>query len=460
MKKIIVVAFILALPVTLLSAQQVLTLDDCIQTALQNNPEIHKAASNLRIVKAGKLQSYSNILPSLSMYAAPSRYYRAPSTYEGFVPVGRDPVTNDIIQKKAVVTNPANTTVNYSAGLNWNQNLWDTGRWWNQIRSSEAGVRASEYAAENTVMTTVLTVKERYYELLKAIVQLSVLEEAVEVAQEQLRNSQSRYEIGTVAQIDVFKSEVNLGNNQINQLNQELVIENARNLLNIAMGRDVDTPVEIDTDTPVDVNYGYDLENLLSRGVRSHPSIMQQEYMMSQSALNVKIAKSGRYPTISWGGNYSRSNSDMARVYQNFDLNYGLNMNVSLRMNLFDGFITKGNIQRSQNQFNIDEENYTVVRRGIQSDIRNAFLQLQQYSEKLAINERIVESAREDLRLANERYRVGSGTLFETLDAQRAFTSTRYNYVRMQYDAKIAEARLEEAVGILADQYRALVDLK
>ena len=59
----------------------------------------------------------------------------------------------------------------------------------------------------------------------------------------------------------------------------------------------------------------------------------------------------------------------------------------------------------------------------------------------------MIIAAQEGLRLANERYRVGSGTLIETIDAQVQLTSARYNLLQLQYDALIAQANLRAAVG-------------
>ena len=58
-----------------------------------------------------------------------------------------------------------------------------------------------------------------------------------------------------------------------------------------------------------------------------------------------------------------------------------------------------------------------------------------------------MELAQEDLRLAKERYRVGTGRLLEILDAQVGFIEGRSNLVRTRYDLEIAEAEPERLMG-------------
>jgi len=123
-------------------------------------------------------------------------------------------------------------------------------------------------------------------------------------------------------------------------------------------------------------------------------------------------------------------------LYENINHNYGFYTGMNINFDIFDGFETRSNIQRSRNQLQINQESFQNTKRIVQSNIRNYCLQLQQFMEKMEISRESVESAGENLRLANERYRIGSGTLIETIDAQAQLTNARYSLVEMQYNAK------------------------
>jgi len=433
-------------------AQQRLSLDDCISIALEKNTQLLNATSDLAIAKANKLNSYAYILPNIGISGGPGRTFQAPSVYEANGPIGLD-TEGKVIYGKTVQYRRANTTIRYGAQAYLSQTLWDNGRWWNAIRQGETGVRSSEYSLRNTVVTTVLTVIERYYSLVKVLKQRAVLEESVAAAAEQLKNSQSMYEIGTVAQVDVYKSRVTLGQRRISLINHDLRIEENRNQLNIAMGRDIGEPLDIEMDVPLNVDYAVSLENLTSHGLQSHPRLLQLQENITGSILGVNIAKSARYPRLSYSASYYRTNSDVERIYKNLSYNYYLSLNLNFDLNVFDGFQTRANIQRAQSTLRINERNLDDARRAIQSSIKNYYLQLKSYKDQIEINKEIVASAEEDVRLANERYRVGSGTLIESINAQANLTSAHFMLVQMQYDAKIAEARLHAAVGSLGEKY-------
>jgi len=74
------------------------------------------------------------------------------------------------------------------------------------------------------------------------------------------------------------------------------------------------------------------------------------------------------------------------------------------------------------------------------------------YFEIIPINDEILTSAEEDFKLVSERYRLGSASILELLDAQVSVTRARVDLVSSKYDARIQEAYLRAQLGIL-DQF-------
>ena len=91
----------------------------------------------------------------------------------------------------------------------------------------------------------------------------------------------------------------------------------------------------------------------------------------------------------------------------------------------------------------------SVRARGLQvhTDVNQAYLTLQTAYRAIAIQDTSRSAASEQLQLATERYRVGSGTFFELLDAQLAALRAETDYVNAVYDYHKAVAALEAAVG-------------
>jgi outer membrane protein TolC len=121
----------------------------------------------------------------------------------------------------------------------------------------------------------------------------------------------------------------------------------------------------------------------------------------------------------------------------------------SLRISLpiFDGFSRELNVSQQQAQHEDAEEavraNRLMVRKAVESD----YLAVQTAYSSIAVQQSARDAARDQLRLAQDRYRLGSGTALELSDAQNAVQGAEGAYVNAVYGYHIAVAALEAAVG-------------
>jgi outer membrane protein TolC len=154
-------------------------------------------------------------------------------------------------------------------------------------------------------------------------------------------------------------------------------------------------------------------------------------------------------PSFSIGGTYSRSHNEFDRVYSDFGKNWFGSVGLSMRLNLFNGFADQANVEREGLNYRIAEEEYQNRLRNLRLEAEQALLALQAWKEITEINQNNLISAQEDLRLAQERYRVGAGTLLDIINAQVSVTRAKSTLVRAKYDSKIAHAQLRATMGTL-----------
>ena len=76
------------------------------------------------------------------------------------------------------------------------------------------------------------------------------------------------------------------------------------------------------------------------------------------------------------------------------------------------------------------------------------------YSEIIPINQDVVASAEEDLKLVQERYSVGSATILEVLDAQVSLIRSNSVLINTIHDARIQDMSLKALLGILDLEYQ------
>jgi TolC family type I secretion outer membrane protein len=429
------------------SVIEILTLDDCVKIALENNSDLNTSRNLAEIAKLGVRGSYSNILPSVNASFQGGYMKFGPSSpYLSDEVVGIDSVTGEYIYDQVSRQDPARSRDSYSAGISISQNIFDGGYWWNNIRRSKTLREAGQYdlkLSENQIMKFV---SQYYYNLLKDIKLLEVDSLAVKRSQDQVDRTQSMFEIGSVAQVDVYRALVNLGQDQITYLNQKNTLRQSEQLLNLAMGRDPLTTLQIDTVVifePKKVT----LQDLLDLSIEHQPALQSQKLNVKAAEFSLALSKSPFWPSLGARFNYSRDHDELEKVFSDFDQNWSYSIGVGLSWNLFNGFSDHVNYQTSKLQLknaHLSLENY---QRTLRSDIRNLFNSYNAILEIVEINKKNLEAAREEFRLADERYRLGSGTSLELREAQVNLTQAEQILVAAEYNAIITYIELAEAIG-------------
>lgn len=443
---LLMVLLVLAVTSYSQSGIEILTLNDCVKIALENNTDLNTSRNLAKIANLGVRGSYSNILPVVNASFQGGSLKFAPTTYMDNVQVGFDTLTGTYIYEQQLITSPSQERKSYSAGVTISQNIFDGGYWWNSIRRSKTLNEAGEFdlkLSENQVMKFV---SQYYYNLLKDIKLLEVDSLAVKRSQDQVDRTQSMFEIGSVAQVDVYRARVNLGQDQITYLNQKNTLRQSEQLLNLAMGRDPLMPVQIDTVVVFEPRT-VTLQDLLDVAVENQPALQSQKLNVKSAELNVAMSKSPFWPSLGARFNYSRDNENFERMYSDLNLYWSYSIGLGVSWNLFNGFSDHVNYQTSKLQLNnarLDLENY---QRTLRSDVRKLFNSYNAILEIVEINIKNLEAAREEFRLADERYRLGSGTSLELREAQVNLTQAEQILVAAEYNAIITYIELAEAVG-------------
>lgn len=456
-------------------AQKVLSLKDCIQIAIQNNSQLKNAERTVSMAKSSVTSSYSYILPKVDVSASISKTHQGEVVYLGDVPVEYEistqwsPVflqpdeTSNIIgyspelsvgrpirYEQHTVTQPTYDRRYNRFGAEIQQTIFDGGNWWNQIRKAKADERLSEHQEEAKRQEVILNVKIYYYNLLKQMALLKVQEKSYNSAEEQYKRTQSMYEIGSVAQADVYKAKVTLGAAQSDLIAQQNAVAIARYNLNYVMGQDPKTAIEIAEQEGEVVPQSHEAISV-EQAYQTNPGLLAHEKAVASAEYAHKISKANFWPQIGAYAQYARFSDELKRVYSEYDKNYNWSVGIGLNYNIFNGFGDKARKDIQKLTYLNQQENYLEQKRILKAQVEENRLKLKANQELIKINQENLISAEEDLRLAQERYRVGSGTLLEVIQAQVSVTEAQTNVVSAKYNTLISQAELEAALGILKE---------
>ncbi len=426
-----------------------LLLDDCIQIALENNSNI-KINKNLNeSVGEDMLGSYSGILPVANISLQSGRYEAGEAEDFRDVPVGFQVNaagdTLPILERKLVAQPEFGVNFN-SIDLRVNQNIFDGFEWWHAIRYAKSQKNASDLNLKSVINQTVRGVHERFFDLVKQQKLMEVRALAIQRSQDQLNKTQKMFELGSVAKVDVFRSKVNYGNDKIALLQQKNAVTLAKNNLNLVMGRDPKSPLEIETALSLKATYK-NVDDLFEESIQNNPLLKKYNEDFTSSDITVSRAYSVIYPSLGAFFNYSRSNEELDRVYTGYDKNWNYSYGLNISLNLFNGFQDKVRIQKSVLAARNAKESYKDYKRTLKANITQLVDNYNSYIEIIEINEENLEASKEEYRLAEERYRIGSGTSLEVREAQVNLTQAEQTLVAAQYNARIVQAQIEENLG-------------
>lgn len=428
-----------------------LTLDQCIDVALQRNSSVLIAKGQVDQFEGSSLSSWSSMTPQISATIFNgARNIQGDAVFTGEI---QEPQPDgSVIFRQGDIVRSGQTRDNFFAGLSVNQLIYDGGASWNQIKQARQNTRTAVLNETATKSQVILDVSQQYYNLLKAVRQYEVREELVRLNSEQLRQSETMYRLGTVAKVDVLRARATLGSARVALASQGALIRRTKGALNTVMGRTMNASLEIvDTVDPEVLSFSepVSIDRAIASAMESNPSIRNREAQVQSARLGKKIARGGLFPQISGFFNYNRNNTELNRVYNNFDQNWSMSFGVTLRLNLLNGTRTYGNISQASASFYVAEETLEQQKRQTILAIEQAFADLESSREIIALSRESIEAAEESLRLEQSRYRVGTGRQLDVIDAQLRFIQAKFSLVSALYDYKIAEASLDNAMGVM-----------
>jgi TolC family type I secretion outer membrane protein len=400
-----------------------LSLEDCIQLALKNNLAVEQARNDLKRANAGVLGARSAFYPTLSIGAGWSKSENARPFEQGESFVFSDET--------------------WSISENANLTIFDGMRNVASYQQSQNGREASEESLEKSRQDVALETERLYLEVLKQAALLQVNDEAAGHSEGQLNKTRAMKDLGAATLADVYKAEVDFANNRLAVLRSRRDVEVGRASLANYLGLDPRERIDLVAES-LDSSQSFDLDAAFDLALQVNPQLGAAEAGMEANRLGVRVAKSSRYPSLSAFASANFNNREL----QDFD-DKRIEWQAGLRLNftVFDGFLTKSNIRSA-------EASLLTARRSVESTeldvllgVRRAYLDLDIARESITVAEGAVRSSEEDLRLAQERYNIGEGTILDVIDAQVNLTRSKTDLVTARHDARLAVSAMRNAVG-------------
>ncbi len=416
-----------------------LTVDECVEIALEQNPDIIMSEFSYKIAGKEVTTSLANLLPSISADLSYYHSVRGPSSRLKIDPRTGIPVPVQPYEIKSWSSN---------VGLSVNETLFNGGSNIYNIKRAVASKQSSKFNLKLTKQNTVLIVKERYYNLLKAEALLEVAEETLKSSEESYKRAQVLFEVGKAPKSDVLKAKVQLENDRLSLITAENDLSVARASLNHVLGFDVNKKIKVieKLDVP---EYSIEYEDVVHNASQNHPSLLKNKFDLKASKASVGMAVGRFLPSVRAYYSYSWGNEEINEIDNMFDTDYSWYLGIGLSMPIFQGFSRVAAVSRAKLNKMSQDKKLEQVKRDVALEAQHSYFYLNQAKKKIGVTQEAVESAEEDLRLNKEKYRLGSGTMLDLLNAQVSYSQAKSDHIQSLYDYKYAIARVEKAMGVL-----------
>lgn len=467
-KKIIITAFILAISTLQALAiddikvekGSVLSLNDCISIALNNNPAIKNARYNYGISKANVGIARSEFFPTIGVGTG----YNLSDTQ----------------------TRIRSTSTNaYSVEASLNQLLWNFGRTNAHIKMQKFYLIADEYLFANTVRETTFSVKQRYYEVLAARATVLINKAYVDINERNYLRTKAYYDEGIKSKIDLVNAEVTLSDSKIALIKSENAYKNSLVNLNNAMyltkapaymisGTEnfnvqdnvapvdlaqITKPSEKDSHIPVNVTdaklttaveklevltdykvteFPYSFEECMQMAYKNRADLKAYSSTLDAVKENLLYVKRNYYPSISASAGYGFRDTNSTNSF-----NAGINLSSSVNI-----MNQKYKVDAAKFQVDIAENSLNQLIQDIYFQVQNAYINMIELEKQIPLLAVKVRQTLENYELAEGRYYVGLGDYIQLQDAKVNYNNAQCSYIETIYKYNVARADLESVIAL------------
>ncbi len=421
-------------------AAKKMNLEEVVDFALRHNPDVLRAIEQIRLTSGQLISVRSQILPQIT----------ATSSYQFLDQSLAGPGANSLAPP------PQNRFWNFQFGLS--QLLFDSGAAVSGIISARNVEISSYFQLRKVIDDTIAAVKINFYQIILNRALIVAQEQSVALLESQLQDQINRYEAGTVPRFNVLQAEVALANAipPLIQARNNLRISQFQLVRLIGLDYDQSNPALPPFDVVGDLNANFRKintdESIRTALIRSPELKALRQDILAQAA-NVNVQLAGYGPKISATAGYEWQNDPSFRdLTQTLE---GWFFGFQGSWNLFDGFLTAGNVKQAKARLMQSKILYDNTVRSVILTVQEAISNLQQARETIDSQQASVAQATEALRLSRERLDAGAGTQLDVLNAQvsllqaqTTLLQAKFSYIQAlaQYDAALSlDTQWEEA---------------
>lgn len=435
MKKIFL--FCIALGVfSAIQAQEMLTLSQCLQMALDNNLSLQKSRNEIAKGKYSISENQAKLLPQINAVAQLNDNFTPPVSVTDGSAYGKPYNVTKTLQYNA------------SAGLQLQMPLYNQ-MVYTAIDIAKIADQLNKLSYEKAREDLIMQTAKMYYMAQNTSEQIRLVNDNIKRLEELRDITQAFYDNQMSLEVDLKRVNLNIENLTVQRDNAAAMLEQQYTMLKYVIDYPADKNIKV---TDVDPNQ---IETVKADGLNVNLyelQLLQQKKELTQK--QVKLAKDGYLPSVSLTGSlmYSAFTDKIEHWIHSGDSNhwYGSNgLGIQLRVPVFDGFEKRSKIRKAKVEAESARIGYEDALKGMQANYVNAVSEVNnsQRNYKKQLDNYVL--AQDVYNVTADQYKEGVTSMTAVLQDEMRMSEAMNNYLNAYYRYKVANLSLLKLTGQL-----------
>jgi len=401
------------------------TLQECVDYAIANNIQIKQQELSVEGSEIELNSSINSRLPSLSAGASQNfNFGRSPSMATGVY--------------------EQNTSASTGFSLSSNVSVFNGMRISNQIKGNELNLMVATEGLKKAKENLALNVASYYLDILFKKELLKIAEQQYSLTEKQVERTQIMANEGSIPSSQVYDIKSQLARDDLSVTNarNDLILSllNLSQLLNLTDNEGFDI-IEPQITMEGSISTLQSPDRIYNTALSIKPHIKEAEYKLESSRIDIKLAKSNYWPSVSFGASYNNgfnhifdSGASNKSISDQISNNQRQALGLNLSIPIFNRFQTRNQVRMAQ----LTTENMALeldnIKLSLYKEIQQAYQSALAAQSRYVSTEKAYEAAQEAYRYAEERYDLRMLSAYDFNEARTKLTTTLSEQVQAKYD--------------------------
>lgn len=435
-----------------------LSLEKCIEIALDENPTVKVADMEITRLDYSKKETLGQLLPTVSFGGTYSRTLEKQTMYmDGFGGSGgssstpgegstdtEEPATRASARPASGIKVGRDNS--YSLGFSASMPLIAP-QLWKTLDLSESRIMESVEKSRQSRLQLINQVKNAYYTLLLAEDTHRTVLESYDMAKLTADTYQKRYSLGAASDYDVLRTQVALQNVEPELTQAVIAIRQARLQLAILLGFDTGIAISPTQKLSDYEETMYERALQLSTDIKDNSDMRLLDIQTRQLNDALKIQKMSWFPTLALSANYNWTAMNNGSPFKNLRWTPYSMIGLTLSVPLFEGGQRYSRIKQARIQVEEMKWQRDNLQRTITMQAEVALDNINLNVKQIASCARSIEQAERAHTIQKESFDIGATTYLDLRDSELALTRSRLAYYQSVYNYLTGCSDLELLLG-------------